>query len=175
MNTNRLPLIGALALAAALRLAAYDGSGPRIEVNYFEPAHFTDVRDSYPEGTDAGRDYTLAELKSYLVKRALKFVPAGQKLVITITDVDLAGDFEPWHGPQWTDVRVVKDLYPPSIKLTFKLIDAQGNVLKSNQRELRDLAFMMKITMAFRDDPLRHEKALLDDWLSEEFRETKAR
>jgi hypothetical protein len=34
---------------------------------------------------------------------------------------------------------------------------------------LRDLAFMMKITMSFRDDPVRHEKALLDDWLNSEF------
>ena len=175
MTAHRFPLLVALALAAALRLAAYDGSGPRIEVNYFEPAHFTDVRDSYPEGTDQGRDYTLGELKSYLAKQALRFVPAGQKLTITITDVDLAGDFEPWHGPQWTDVRVVKDLYPPAITLNFLLIDAQGNIVKAGKRELRDLGFLMKITMGFRDDPLRHEKALLDDWLSVEFRVAKGR
>jgi hypothetical protein len=31
------------------------------------------------------------------------------------------------------------------------------------------MAFLMKLTMGFRDDPLRHEKALLDDWLSAEF------
>jgi hypothetical protein len=43
----------------------------------------------------------------------------------------------------------------------------------SGKRELRDLAFLMKITMGFRDDPLRHEKALLDDWLAEEFRASK--
>jgi hypothetical protein len=27
----------------------------------------------------------------------------------------------------------------------------------------------MKITMGFRDDPVRHEKALIDDWLRAEF------
>jgi hypothetical protein len=34
---------------------------------------------------------------------------------------------------------------------------------------LSDLAFLMKLTGGFRDDPLRHEKALLDDWLRAEF------
>jgi hypothetical protein len=142
-------------------------------VNYFEPAHFTDLRDSYPEGTDQGRAATLAALRSHLVRRVLPFVPPGGKLAITITDIDLAGDFEPWHGPHFTDVRVVKDIYPPSIRLNFLLIDEQGNILKSGKRELRDLAFMMKIALGFRDDPLRHEKALLDDWLSREFRDVK--
>jgi hypothetical protein len=63
----------------------------------------------------------------------------------------------------------VKDIYPPRISLVFRLTDAEGNVVKEGRRELRDLSFMMKITMAFRDDPVRHEKALLDDWLRDEF------
>jgi len=63
----------------------------------------------------------------------------------------------------------VKDIYPPAIKLVFRLTDAEGNVLKEGKRELRDLAFMMKISMTFRDDSVRHEKALLDDWLRSEF------
>ncbi|MBI5766832.1 MAG: DUF3016 domain-containing protein [Verrucomicrobia bacterium] len=174
MKTTRILLLLAVALAGAWRLAAFDKNGPRVEVNYLEPEKFTDVRDSYPEGTDAGREATLAELRKYLVGRADKLVPAGQKLRITITDVDLAGDFEPWLGPRWADVRIVKDLYPPAISLAFQLVDERGQVLKSGKRELRDLAFLMKLTMGFRDDPLRHEKALLDDWLSLEFREPKA-
>ena len=173
MKTNRFLFPVALALAATLRLAAFDRSGPRIVVNYFEPTQFTDVADSYPHGTESGRAATLAELKRHLVQSALRYIPLGLKLTITITDVDLAGEFEPWHGPQMMDVRVVKDLYPPAIKLAFQLTDADGNVVRSGQRDLRDLAFMMKITMGSRDDPLRHEKALLDDWLGLEFRRRK--
>jgi hypothetical protein len=173
MKTSRLILLLALGLVGGLRLAAFDNKGPRVDVKYLEPTKFTDVRDSYPEGTDKGRDATLAELKSYLTRRAQMYVPEGCKLGITITDVDLAGDFEPWRGPQWDSVRVVKDLYPPAIKLTFQLVDADGKVVNSGQRDLRDLGFMMKITSGFRDDPLRHEKTLVDDWLSTEFRAPK--
>ena len=49
------------------------------------------------------------------------------------------------------------------------LTDAEGHVVKEGRRDLRDLAFLMKITMAFRDDSVRHEKAMLDDWLRAEF------
>ena len=54
-------------------------------------------------------------------------------------------------------------------RIQISVVDAAGNVVKEGKRELRDLAFMMKITMAFRDDPVRHEKALLDDWLRADF------
>ena len=53
------------------------------------------------------------------------------------------------------------------------LTEADGAVVKEGKRDLRDMAFMMKLTMGFRDDPLRHEKALLDDWLSAEFHRAK--
>lgn len=165
----RLFLSLVLALAGAGRLAAFDNGGPRVIVTFFEPAHFTDVSEGFPAGSEPGRDDLLAELRSYLVRRALRHVAAGQKLTITITDVDLAGDFEPWRGPQWTDVRVVKDIYPPRIALTFLLTDARGNLLRSGRRELTDLAFLMKLPMGFRDDRLRHEKELINDWLAAEF------
>jgi hypothetical protein len=90
-------------------------------------------------------------------------------LEVTFTAVDLAGEFEPWRGPQWGDVRIVRDLYPPRLGLEFRLVDAAGRVVRTGQRALSDLAFLMKLTGGFRDDPLRHEKALLDDWLRAEF------
>jgi hypothetical protein len=124
-------------------------------------------------GSDKGRDSTLELLKEYLTTRGVRGLLPGQKLAITFTDVDLAGDFEPWRGGQWGDVRIVKDIYPPRISLAFRLTDADGAVVKEGKRDLRDMAFMMKLTMGFRDDPLRHEKALLDDWLSAEFHSAK--
>ena len=172
MNPPRILLWLCLAVAGAGRMLAFDSGGPRVEVAFFEPAHFTDVRDSYPIGSDQGRDATLAELKSYLVERALHCLAPGQKLTITVTDVDLAGDFEPWRGAQWGDVRVVRDIYPPCIELSFQLKDAEGTIVKSGKRTLRDLTFQMRLSLNT-DDPLRYDKGLLDDWLSAEFRPAK--
>ncbi|MCX6954863.1 MAG: DUF3016 domain-containing protein [Verrucomicrobia bacterium] len=174
MKTSRILLLSALALVGAGAARAIDAvKGPSaVDVVYFEREKFTDVKDGF-NGTDRGRDDTLETLKEYLTKRATRGLLPGQKLSITISDVDLAGDFEPWRGSQWSEVRIVKEIYPPRIKLAFRLTDAEGTVLKQGERDLRDMAFMMKMTMGFRDDPLRHEKALLDDWLSEEFRPAK--
>ncbi len=147
--------------AAAARTIA------RANVVFFEPQKFTDVRDSYMG--EADRTTYLEQLRDHLLEQAKYYVPEGHTLNVTFTDIDMAGDFEPWLGPRWNDVRIVKDIYPPRINLAFRLTDAAGQVVKEGKRELRDLAFMMKITMAFRDDSVRHEKALLDDWLRSEF------
>lgn len=165
-------LVLALGVAGAVRALDAVKGPATVEVIFYEPEKFTDVRDGYM-GSDKGREATLDTLKDYLTGRAVRGLTAGQKLAITVTDVDLAGDFEPWRGSQWGDVRIVKDIYPPRLTLVFHLTDADGTVLKEGKRDLRDLAFMIKMTMGFRDDPLRHEKALLDDWLGADFRPAK--
>ena len=174
MKTKPFVLFAALAIVGAGTVQALDPvKGPsRVEVVFFEPEKFTDVRDAYM-GSDKGRDSTLELLKDYVTTRGVRGLLPGQKLAITFTDVDLAGDFEPWRGGQWGDVRIVKDIYPPRISLAFRLTDAAGAVVNEGKRDLRDMAFMMKLTMGFRDDALRHEKALLDDWLSAEFHRAK--
>ena len=176
MKTTQMLLLSALVLVGGATGSALDTvKGPsRVEVMFFEPEKFIDVRDSYM-GSDKGRDGTLETLKEYLITRGVRGLLPGQKLAITITEVDLAGDFEPWRGGQWGDVRIVKDIYPPRFSLVFRLTNVDGTVVKEGKRDLRDMAFLMKLTMGFRDDPLRHEKALLDDWLSADFRGEKKR
>ena len=167
MKTTHVLLVSALALIPALAGRAVEARTiARAEVVFFEPEKFTDVRDS--QMGDYKRTTYLDQIRDHLLEQAKYFVPDGHKLTVTFTDIDMAGDFEPWRGPRWDDIRIVKDIYPPRINLSFRLTDAEGNVVREGKRELRDLAFLMKITMAFRDDSVRHEKALLDDWLRNE-------
>jgi hypothetical protein len=175
MKMTRMLLLAALAMNGTGALRAYDPvkGFAHTEVAFFEPENFTDIRDSYTGSSDGARSATLTELQHYLVRQATRYLAPGQKLSITVTDIDLAGDFEPGRGPQWDEIRIVKDIYPPRINLSFRLTDPDGQIVREGKRELRDLAFMMRLTMAFQDDPLRHEKALIDDWLSEEFRAPK--
>lgn len=170
MNTKRFILSTLAAVLPVLAFAAPPAANKtvaRAEVNFFEPRKFTDVKDSAMG--DYERTTYLDQIRDHLLEQAKYYVPEGHRLVVTITDIDMAGDFEPWRGPRFDDIRIVKDIYPPRITLAFQLKDADGNVVKEGKRELRDLAFLMKITMAFRDDSVRHEKGLLDDWLRAEF------
>jgi hypothetical protein len=102
------------------------------------------------------------------VQQATRFIPANFKLLITIMDVDQAGDFEPWHGPSYDQIRIVKDVYPPRIALVFRVLDPEGNVVREGTRELRDPGFMSRLVLD-RNDPLRYEKELIDAWLRQEF------
>lgn len=176
MKLSRLLAFTLAGLTTAAGLSAVGpevAANPLVEVNFLEPKKFTDVKDS--DMGDHERTTYLESLREHIEQQAKYFVPSGHHLTVTFTDIDMAGEFEPWRGPRFSDIRIVKDIYPPRIELAFQLTDAEGNVVKQGKRELRDLAFLSKITMAFRDDPVRHEKALLDDWLRGEFPRIKKR
>lgn len=164
--------VASLAIVTGAQAAApVTGANGVAEVNFLEPKKFTDVKDN--DMGDYERTTYLDSIRDHVLEQAKRFVPAGHRLAVTFTDIDMAGDFEPWRGPRFSDIRIVKDIYPPRVELSFQLTDAEGNVIKQGKRELRDLAFMMKINMSFRDDPVRHEKALLDDWFRSEFPKTR--
>ncbi len=137
-------------------------SNDRVEVSYRNPAGFTEMSRDF----GARRDW-LDDLSAYVAKRAAGAVPSGQRLLVTITDVQRAGMIEPWRRAG-TDLRVVRDTTPPRIDLSFQLVTADGAVVKEGVRQLRDFAFLMRSTR-HRGDMLSYEKNLIDDWVREDF------
>jgi hypothetical protein len=172
MKTSHIFLVAAFGLAMGGAVRAADSSKPvsRAVVTLDHPEKFTDAADG-PRGSDFGRDSNLQTLSDYIVKRANVYLNAGQHLAVTLTDVDLAGEVEPWRDPG-SNVRYVKEIYRPRIALTFKLTDDTGKVLKEGDRALSDSTFMMNINPD-RSDPRVYEKRLLDDWMRREFSGTK--
>lgn len=147
---------------------AADAPGKTVNVVFNDPEKFTDVKTSSMD-YEKDREAILARLKEYIQERAPKYMAGGQTLSITINDVDMAGDFEPWYGPRVQDIRIIKDIYPPRIDLDFNLVDAAGKTLAEGTRQLRGLNFMTTTMSIPSDDNLRHEKTLLNDWLETEF------
>lgn len=160
---------GVLLAPAAVPFAADQPSAGVVQVTYIRPDTFRDVGDNGRVTTDKRRDALLGELARHVERNAVPRIPAGSTLSIAVTDVDMAGDFEWWLGPRADHVRIVKDVYPPRISLGFRLVDATGNTLAEGRRELTDTAFL--ISIEYRNDLLRYEKKLLDDWLAREFPE----
>jgi hypothetical protein len=145
---------------AALVLAAHAATA---QVEFAKPESFTDAGRPRPA---AGRDESLRPLRDHLVAEAARRLPADQALHVTITDVDLAGDFEPRQAYS-REVRVVKDIYPPRIELSFRLLRADGSVVKEGARTLRDTSFLSR-GAPDRQDSLQYEKAMIDRWLESE-------
>ena len=158
-------VLGACAIQAP-SMRTEPGKDVSVQVEYIQPERFTDIGETFPGGTKR-RDANLDELRRHIERRAQRVLGDGQRLQVSITDIDLAGKTEPWH-PRMPDTRIVRDVYPPRIDLRFTLTDAEGKVLSSGERHLRDFMFMSS-GRGHSSDPLRYEKVLLDDWIEREF------
>jgi len=158
-------LLATSGLATSPLALAAETPPQAVTVTYDHPENFTETRETRAlSPTRASNDY-LKTLKSYIEQRGAKMLPAGERLDVVITDVDRAGSFEPWHGGQLREVRIIKDIYPPRIDLNFKLLDADGKVIREGARKLRDPGFLTSDVGATNNDGLRFEKRLIDRWL----------
>jgi Protein of unknown function (DUF3016) len=125
-----------------------------------------------PEGcTDAGYSKTernlpaiLLQLQRFIFDTAARHLPESMRLEVKITDIDLAGDFELFRGPQFDHVPVTKSIYPRRIALEFRVVDAGDQTIKEGQRQLTDVNYQLHVDYP-REDPLRYEKEILRDWL----------
>ena len=150
----------ALALAAlgAPRAAAQD----RTEVIFVHPENFIDIKDYY-NPTDKGEAAILRRIRTFLIHDTERLVPEGDKLTITFTNIDLAGEFEPWRGVHWQDVRIYTENYPPTFTFTYSVTDSAGRVVRQGSEALRGTDYLLHEP---RDtiDTLRYDKDVLDGW-----------
>jgi hypothetical protein len=140
----------------------------RVQVAWAPTEQLSEVKDN-----QMGRGWLRPEdwmksLGNYLRVRADRILPPGQQLQVTINDIKLAGDFEPWRHPAAQDIRFLTDLYPPRIDLHFKLVASDGTTIREGDGRLRDMSYLQRAIQTS-TDPLRYDKRLIDDWLRREF------
>lgn len=167
-------LLGVLLIAGFASSCTTIGErgGGTVEVNFQAPDQFTDLNSTSSAARGADEAY-LQELREYVERIGASRIPAGHTLALTITDVDMAGRFEPEQGPDLNDVRIIRSVYPPRIDLTYRLTGPSGAVVSEGQRQLRNMAFDWTASPQDRNNPLRHEKELLDDFLGDIAREVR--
>jgi hypothetical protein len=166
MKFSSTPLLGCLAVLALACTSVRAAPPPpptNVTVHYTDPKLFTETkRSAFAHPIDANG--YLGPLKDYIAQRASRILKPGQRLDIKVTDVDLAGEYEPWHGPKLSSIRIIKTRYPPRIDLDFTLYGADGKVLRQGHRTLRDMSFMDHAGLSD-NDSLRYEKPMIDRWL----------
>ena len=156
-----------MALCALLVALPSIGQEAPVQVQYVHAEEFADV-GNHRFSDEQIRAAYLEQLRGHLVKQAAAALAPGEQLSVSITELDMAGEFESWRPPSG-DARIVKDVYPPRIDLSFRLAAGDGKVIKEGARKLRDPSFLLG-SNRYPDDPLRYEKALLDRWLGEELK-----
>ena len=116
MNQSCRILCQALLLVALWPIYAMAAVHPepvsRIAVVFVKPERFTDARraDFKPNS-----DSILDAIAKFMQEMEEEILPPDMNLDIRVTDIDLAGNFEPWRRPQSDQVRITNQLYPPRI------------------------------------------------------------
>lgn len=156
----------ALCLTALAGTTADKAAAP-VQVSYTDADKYTDFKSDRFD-SESGRADLEEQFTAHLNKLGAELLAPGQRLEVKFTNIDLAGAYEPWRGPQFDDVRIMKDIYPPRMSLEFRLLDAGGKLISEGKRELSDLSYLMQ-TLLPTSDGLRFDKKLLTDWMRNEF------
>lgn len=141
----------------------------QFQVDFVEPERYTDLGLS-GSTTERTQKYVLGELKRFLRELAARGLPPSHTLHVTVYDLDMAGEYEPWRVPDLTNTRFIRDVYRPRIDLGYVWWDAHGRVLAERREQVSDLNYLMLADPYYiYNDPLRYEKAMLRRWFDERF------
>lgn len=157
---------GQTGMLAADAPRALPESGP-VSVTWNDPATFTEFRQSNNRWA-ASEGNWVQDLAQYMRKRAQQQLAPGARLELTIVDIERAGRYEPWNRPDMQNVRIIRDMYPPRMTVSFRLHDPTGAVVDEGERKLSDQAFLLNASPINMTDPLRYEKRMVDAWLRRE-------
>jgi hypothetical protein len=161
-----------LRLLAVSATIPFSTSAGTIELTF---APVEDFRDFSISGLSEESTLPLfeAELSEELESVATKYLAQGEKLVIYFTNIDMAGDIQPWRNRHNADIRYVENIYPPRLSFTYQLLDAEGKILSSGEETISDLSFMMNVLAPIRSGHQNffYESTLLRDWIRKTYRD----
>ncbi len=149
-----------LALGGAAVQAA--PAAVNVEVRFVAPEQFRDANESVHE-----RERTLDQLAQYLRASAQPRLAPGQRLVLEVLDLNLAGEIEP-VGSRMDRLRVMRDIAWPTMELRYVLSEGDKTVREATVR-LSDMRYLDGIHRLDNGEPLHYEKRMLERWLSAEF------
>lgn len=106
-------------------------------------------------------------------------LPETNELLITMTDLDIAGRVEPTFGTGASSyIRVLDSLSYPSLTFSFSYRDADGNEIASGEDvRLKDIAGQtntIRTAMGVGKDSLYREKRLIEKWFENDFMKDKS-
>ena len=160
------PLLLQLALVlvgfAGSAIAAPTGS---VEVRFIEPDKYVDANNRFSSGLKP--EATLAELRRLIEQVTSPFLAPGERLVVEILNVDLAGGPNPGANFPY-GLRVVTDATPPSFRLRYTLTDRRGQRIASNEERVSDINFLLGARAA-QSGSFPYERELLREWARRRF------
>lgn len=168
MQSNR----SILSLCMLALLPCSMGAGTLV-VTLADPATFTDFAIGGSMRLSPAKTAVVweSEIERFANMEGKRLVPDGLTITLHLTDIDMAGDIQPWRSSHANDIRYVENIYPPRLTFTYTVIDAEDKVLAEGSTVERDLGFMFgdggRIRMY---NSFHYEFRLLENWLRRELR-----
>lgn len=140
-----------------------------LEITWQAPENYTDVLASnsiqkrFQTKTFTKLNSTIAQLTEKL--------PEGQRLLIEVKDVDLAGRVSVALTNSNYGPRVFNSLDMPRMVFTYQLVDPDGVVLQESAVNLEAPMFLSSFNPRRNSGSLPYEKRMLRNWFKEEFAE----
>ena len=133
-----------------------------VKIVWQSPKDYRDIKSS-GELQSRYEKRLFETLTENINKEAAKILKQNQKLEMTITDVDLAGDMRPTFGSTANDLRIIKDIYPPRMTFSYQVME-NDKVIIAGDEKLSDMGFMGGI-QSLNDKPFMYETKMLTEWL----------
>jgi hypothetical protein len=147
------------------QVAADDLSTPNaLHIEWIEPENFRDASYDDNRFSERSRSIVLKDLERWLGKRAQSHFKEKAHLRLEVTELDLAGDFEPWRGSEYMDIRIIRRIYPAYIAFSYKLTSTDGSLLAEGEEKLRHDLFTRPFNSNFEN--YAYVKEVVDDWMS---------
>lgn len=132
-----LLLASSLVAGLSLSTSAAIETSADIEVKFIEPKKFRDV-DLSGFNKSKSIETVKAQMQRLFNDVAEETIDKSNKLVIEVTNIDLAGRIDYFFGPDRRDIRVIKNNDFYRLEFNYRLEDKSGNVSKQGQAEIKE-------------------------------------
>jgi hypothetical protein len=138
---------------------------PEVVVEWKDVRSYADIR--------AGRGNQLRyeqrvfkELGNHIKTESAKLLKEGQQLLVTVHNLDLAGEIRMNAMGPGENMRVVREPTLTMIDLEYKLLDASNKVLISGRDKMRGNRSYRFGSHAMHNRSFNYEKQMISDWLN---------
>jgi hypothetical protein len=141
-----------------------------VSVEWIAPETYRDAYSSSSK-TDKSRQIALDDFQSFIVKEASTVIKASDNLKISVTQLDMTGEYEPW-SMNHRDVRMMKSPYFGYIAFKYSLTDASGKVIKEGEEQLTN-QMLTPIDLRDKDERDPYLRETLRNWIHSTFHASK--
>ncbi|KLU99147.1 DUF3016 domain-containing protein [Photobacterium aphoticum] len=135
---------------------------PPVQVTWEDPQNYRDIQAATGSQSKFEAS-TFKYLTQSFSKNVKRYLPDGQTLQVTVTNLDLAGEV---NIPR--DVRVLDHNTPPRITFTYVVKDGD-NVVTQGDADLSSLGYQGKVIGLARDRPYPYENQMIKEWAKKTF------